>query len=123
MFNVHGFLNGKPVSKQTFEFGTTSRTLRTDNTKSTLTIEGCEKTLTATAVSIMAKDGDNAMLLPQELTAWDSENDKTNDAEGAYLAVKVQITTKDGYRVFPAEAAGEYDWVAVAIGTKWDAGK
>ena len=72
-----------------------------------MTYEGSEKTLTATAVSIMAKDGDNAMLLPQELTAWDSENDKTNDAKGAYLAVKVQITTKDGYRrKLPANTTG-----------------
>ena len=123
VFKVQGVRIGKPVSKGTFDFGTSAWTLGTDKTNCAVTYEGSEKTLTATAVSIMAKDGDNAMLLPQELTAWDSENDKTNDAEGAYLAVKVQITTKDGYRVFPAASVGEYDWVAVAIGTKWDAGK
>lgn len=123
VFKVQGVRIGKPVSKGTFDFGTSAWTLGTDKVNYAVTYEGSEKTLTATAVSIMAEDGDNAMLLPQQLTAWDSENDKTNDAEGAYLAVKVQITTKDGYRVFPAEADGEYDWVAVAIGTKWDAGK
>ena len=123
VFKGQGVRIGKPVAKGTFDFGTSAWTLGTDKTNCAVTYEGSEKTLTATAVSIMAKDGDNAMLLPQELTAWDSENDKTNDAEGAYLAVKVQSTTNDGYHVFPAEAAGEYDWVAVAIGTKWDAGK
>lgn len=121
VFKVQGVRIGKPVSKGTFDFGTSAWTLGTDKVNYEVTYEGSEKTLNATAVSIMAEDGDNAMLLPQQLTAWDSENDKTNDDEGAYLAVKVQITTKDGARVFPAEA--EYDWVAAAIGTKWDAGK
>lgn len=35
--------------------------------------------------------------------------------------MKIQITTKDGARVYPAK--GDYDWAAVAIGTNWKAGK
>lgn len=49
--------------------------------------------------------------------------DMPNANKGAYLAVKVNITTKDGARVYPAESVGEYDWAAVAVGTNWQAGK
>ncbi|WP_417014327.1 fimbrillin family protein [Alistipes sp.] len=122
-FKVQGVRIGKPVSKGAFDFETSAWTLGTNKTNYAVTYEGSEKSLGAAAVSIMAEENDNAMLLPQQLTAWDSENDKKNDAEGAYLAVKVQIRTKDGARVFPAASVGEYDWVAVAIDTKWDAGK
>lgn len=35
--------------------------------------------------------------------------------------MKVNITTKDGVRVYPS--VGEYDWVAVAVNTKWEPGQ
>lgn len=122
VYKVQGVRIGKPVSKGTFDFGTSAWTLGTDKTNYAVTYEGSEKTLTATAASLMATDNDNAMLLPQQLTKWDSENDKTNTAEGAYLAVKVQITTKDGARVYPAAVVGDYDWVAIPVDTEWEVG-
>lgn len=70
---------------------------------------------------MMGTANDNAMLLPQQLVAWTSATDPTNNANGAYIALKIQITTKDGARVYPAK--GDYDWAAVAIGTNWEAGK
>lgn len=85
------------------------------------TYAGSEKTLTGTAASIMAEEDDNAMLIPQQLIAWTPDTDKTNTNKGAYLAVKVNITTKDGARVYPS--VGEYDWVAVAVNTKWEPGQ
>lgn len=69
----------------------------------------------------MAVEDDNAMLIPQQLIAWTPDTDKTNTNKGAYLAVKVNITTKDGARVYPS--VGEYDWVAVAVNTKWEPGQ
>ena len=124
VFKVQGVRIGKPISKASIDFETGIWKLAGEENKANyeVTYTGQEKTLGATAVSIMATDGNNAMLLPQQLTAWSYE-DKTNTLNGAYLAVKVQITTKDGARVFPAASVGESDWVAVAIGTKWDAGK
>lgn len=124
VFKVQGVRIGKPIAKGSIDFATGIWKLEGKGNEANyeVTYTGQEKTLDATAVSIMAKEGDNAMLLPQQLTAWDYE-DKTNKLDGAYLAVKVQITTKDGARVFPAASVGEYDWVAVAIGTKWEAGK
>lgn len=71
----------------------------------------------------MAADDDNAMLIPQQLAAWTPDTDKANANKGAYLAVKVNITTKAGARVYPVASVGEYDWAAVAIGTNWEPGK
>ena len=107
---------GQPVSKATFDFGTTSWQLGSVKTNYEATYAGSEKTLTGTAASIMAVEDDNAMLIPQQLIAWTPDTDKTNTNKGAYLAVKVNITTKDGARVYPS--VGEYDWVAVAVNTK-----
>ncbi len=121
VYKVVGVRIGKPVSKGTFTFGANTWALTTTE-KSNYAVEYAtdEKTLTADAATMMG-DGGNAMLLPQQLTAWASETDKTNTNNGAYIALKIQITTKDGARVYPAK--GDYDWAAVAIGTKWKAGK
>ena len=69
----------------------------------------------------MGADG-NAMLIPQQLVAWTPESDKPNTKKGAYLAVKINIVTKDGAQIYPA-TQGEYDWAAVAIDTNWKPGK
>ena len=71
----------------------------------------------------MATDGNNAMLIPQQLTAWTPDSDKTNTKKGAYIAVKVNITTASGARIYPDASVGEYDWVAVPVGTNWVAGQ
>lgn len=60
-------------------------------------------------------EGGTAMLLPQQLMAWDVENDKENKKNGSYIALLLKITTDTGAQVYPA-AKGEYGWAAVAIG-------
>jgi hypothetical protein len=70
----------------------------------------------------METEGDNAMLIPQELVAWDAENDKTNAKKGAYLSVYAQIETAEGSRVYPNVEGMDYAWLAVPIDTKWEAG-
>lgn len=122
VYKVVGVRIGKPVSKGTFTFGANTWALTTTE-KSNYAVEYAtdEKTLTADAATMMGEGG-NAMLLPQQLKAWASETDKTNTNNGAYIALKIQITTKDGARVYPAKGR-DYDWAAVAIGTKWEAGK
>ena len=123
VYKVQGVRIGQPVSKATFDFGTTSWQLGSVKTNYEATYAGSEKTLTGTAASIMAVADDNAMLIPQQLTAWTPDTDKTNTNKGAYLAVKVNITTKDGARVYPVASVGEYDWVAVAVDTNWQPGQ
>ena len=80
-------------------------------------------TLTKDATSLM--DGEVAMVLPQQLTAWDkSEN---NDNSGAYIAVKVNIHDASGQQIYPYKSdeswEGKYGWVAVPIDTKLEPGK
>ena len=123
VYKVKGVRIGQPISKATFDFGTNAWTLGAD--KADYKVEyNTEKVLGATAVSIMETANDNAMLIPQQLTAWNSTTDKPNANKGAYLAVLVQIATASGARVYPTTViAAGYDWVAVPINTKWEAGQ
>lgn len=123
VYKVQGVRIGKPVSKASFDFGTSAWSLGADKANYEVTYAGSEKSLDAAAKSIMAADNDNAMLIPQQLTAWEAVGDKTNNSAGAYLAVKVQITTAAGARVYPVTSVGDYDWVAVPIDTNWEAGQ
>lgn len=71
--------------------------------------------------SVMGDKG-NAMVIPQQLTAWN----KTEARTGAYLALKVSIKTKldettTGAHVYPTTEG--YAWVAVPIATNWLPGK
>lgn len=122
IYKVVGVRIGKPVSKGTFTFDTNKWTLTTTK-KTNYAVEYTTppRILGAEAATMMGTDNNNAMLLPQQLVAWASATDKTNNANGAYIALKIQITTKDGARVYPAK--GDYDWAAVAIDTNWEAGK
>lgn len=112
---------GQPVSKGTFDFDSESWQLKTDKVNYTVS-DFSEIELNGGAQSLMGTGG-SAMLIPQQLTAWDATGDKPNANKGAYLAVKLQITTKAGARVYPAEVVGDYDWAAVPINTNWKAGK
>lgn len=122
IYKVVGVRIGKPVSKGTFTFDTNKWTLTTtEKTNYAVEYATTPRTLAADAATMMGTANDNAMLLPQQLVAWTPETDKVNTNKGAYIALKIQITTKDGARVYPAK--GDYDWAAVAIGTNWEAGK
>lgn len=80
--------------------------------------------LGADAQSLMGETG-NAMLVPQELIAW-NPSDKENENQGTFLALKVNITDKDGNLRYPRMQdktnTTAYGWVAVPIDTKWEAG-
>lgn len=79
-------------------------------------------TLTSSPVSVMGTEG-SAMLIPQQLVKWDVDSDKSNEGQGAYLAVYANIT-KDGKVVCPVEGtANQFAWVAVPIDTNWEPGK
>ena len=124
VYKVVGVRIGKPVSKGTFTFGTNTWALTTtEKANYAVDYTAAPRTLTAEAATMMSTANDNAMLLPQQLVAWTPETDKANTNNGAYIALKIQITTKDGARVYPAKAKGDYDWAAVAINTNWEAGK
>lgn len=81
------------------------------------------KNLTAEAVSVMGEGG-NAMLLPQQLVAWNPATDASNASKGAYISVKLNVsTTETGVQVYPFPSNGDCQWAAIPIDTKWEAGK
>lgn len=124
IYKIKGFRIGKPVSKGDLDFSRKEWTSGSEKAIYQVELEN-EITLTETAQSIMAKvegANDNAMLIPQQLVAWDPETDGHNSKAGAYLSVFVDIDTKDGANVYPTEA-GQFAWAAVGIATNWEAGK
>lgn len=123
-YEIVGARIAMPVSKGNFNFADHTWTLTgTEKAKYDVDFADAPRTLNETAATMMIVADGNAMLLPQQLTAWDTKDDKTNTKKkGAYLALKIRITTAAGAQVYPAEK-GEYDWAAVAIGTNWEAGK
>lgn len=78
---------------------------------------------TTTGETSIMGDAGTAMLVPQQLTAWDTK-DEQNTKGGAYIAVKLNLKDADGKLLFPKDAdLDAYGWVAVPIDTKWEAGK
>ena len=79
-------------------------------------------TLQSYSQSLMNPESGNAILLPQTLTAWDPEGDPTNQANGVYFAVKLQVRDTNNEQVFPA-TEGEYGWAAVPVSGEWKLGE
>lgn len=128
-YEVVGVRIAKPVSKGTLDFDKAMN----DTEKANAWTPGTDKAtydvtyttpiiLDGTAKTLMSKKDDNAMLIPQKLTAWDGDKDGNNSAQGAYLAVKVKITTASGAQVYPWKDGETYGWAAVGIGTEWKMG-
>ena len=70
----------------------------------------CKKTIEVDGASVEVSD--NAMLLPQDLSAIGME---------AKFGVYVKVTSAStGSQVFPS--SGNYDWMEVAVTTNWEAG-
>lgn len=85
-------------------------------------------TLNATAQSLMPSTSGTFMLIPQEITAWNKQNNATT--AGSYISVLCRISNVSGDNetlIFPT-TAGLYGFSAVAIGTTdsdktWEPGK
>lgn len=119
VFKVSGIRIGQPVSKGSYDFPTNTWTLASDKDTYEETYDD-QITLSADPVSIMGSEG-NAMLIPQQLTAWQPETDAANAQGGAYLSVRLQINTVDGAQVFPFQNGDT--WAAIPISTNWEPGK
>ena len=121
VYKIKGVRIAQPVSKADFDFATSKWAPSTEKAVYQIQYNN-EITLNTYGQCIMETEGDNAMLIPQELVAWDAENDKTNAKKGAYLSVYAQIETAEGSRVYPNVEGMDYAWLAVPIDTKWEAG-
>lgn len=120
-FEITGVRIGQPVAKGSYDFDTNVWTLGSDKAVYEETYDTPVK-LSATAQSIMGAEG-NAILLPQQLKAWDNSTDAVNDAKGAYLSVRIKITAKAGAQIYPFPSNAECTWAAIPIDQNWEAGK
>ncbi|MDE5608105.1 MAG: fimbrillin family protein [Muribaculaceae bacterium] len=121
-FKVSGVRIAQPVAKADYDFNADTWTLGTDKAVYEATYD-TPVVLTSTAASVMG-DGHSAMLIPQQLTAWDNVNDSTNTAKGAYLAVKLEVATAaTGVTVYPFPSDADCQWAAIPIDTDWQPGK
>ena len=127
VYKVYGLRIANALTNATYNFVTDAWEFDADNVEkdsySTLfddavTLQSYYNELTCNRVET-ATGYDNvyntAMILPQQLTAWDPAADPTNTAKGAYISLAIQVTSKNGDRIFPAETVGDYDWVAAPI--------
>lgn len=74
----------------------------------------------AEPMNLMKSEGDNAMLIPQTLTAWDAPTEPTNEGEGTYFSFLVNITTVAGAHVYPSDDS--YMWLATPVDGVWNPG-
>ena len=95
-----------------------------------ITLDGTD----ATAKNLMKQVGqasDNAMLIPQQLTAWAGDKDHSGAAfdKGSYISLLLNVKSADPTAtsyIYPAGSTADaktYGWAAVAVDTKWEAGK
>lgn len=121
-FTISGVRIAEMVDKGSFDFTTAEWTLDTDKAIYTDTYD-TPVTLTSTAANVMGQGG-NAMVLPQQLTAWNPETDAANSAHGAYIAVKLNVSTAaTGVQVYPYPTDPDCDWAAIPIDTDLQPGK
>lgn len=121
VYKVAGVRIGKVISKGDFNFASKGWSLSSEKADYEVLYNNAPRTLTEEAQTLMASENDNAMLIPQQLVAWNAESDKTNEDMGSYLAVLVNISTSAGAQVFPQETEA-YGWIATPIDAKWDDG-
>ena len=124
-FEITGVRIGSLAGEGTYYFGadgTDKWTLTTG--KAPHTYESDYTTpivLNSTPQSVMGAGG-NAMVIPQQLTAWDVDGDKSNTKGGTYLSVKLTVTKKDnGLQLFPSESSTSA-WAAIPIDTDLQSG-
>ncbi len=120
-FAISGVRIGEPVSTGDFDFTTSDWTLGTDKAIYTDTYD-TPIVLTDSAQSVMGQGG-NAMLMPQQLVAWDPTADGANSNEGAYLSVRLSVKTVSGAEIYPFPNEPGCEWAAIPISTNWEQGK
>lgn len=122
IYSVAGVRISGVVSKADFDFGSGTWTLSADSDDKTTYAVMHEKeiTLAADGVVVMGtvtldgeKVSDNAMLIPQDLSA---------EGMDVRLGIYVNVKAKNGSQVFPESLSETYDWLEIPIQTNWEAG-
>lgn len=112
-----------------------------DKVCATIFNEPIELGTTSVSLMGMTKDSngmemsDNAMLIPQTLIPWDTD-DADNSKDGAFIALLAKITTVTDTKIYPIvpnwaifseesildDKYEEYDLIAIPIADTWEAG-
>lgn len=129
---VAGIRIGRAEYLGSFDFATSTWTLDSWHDTAVYDSFTSPVTLSSTPENVMGPSG-NAMLLPQQLTPWSPTADPDNVAREAYLSVLVNITSSEGFTLYPFPSdtkidpntgkKREYAWASIPINTKWEAGK
>ena len=128
VYHVKGIEIGNVIACGDYDFSTgewTPASGNISNLKSYRTSEYNIALKTETGTEKLIQDGgndENAMMIPQQLTALDPDD---QESTGAYIAVAIMVETTAGTQVFPedvSDTSTEYEWVKVGINTNWEPG-
>lgn len=143
VYNIKAVRINSVVGKKKLTYSTTTNTSTwgaiagvTSNAQYTLTyanpykLDGITTTeLTLTSEDPTVENGGGAMLIPQDVTAWDGAKVDDNTApyrDGAYISIYLNVKMASGNKfMYPAGAQGEqtYGWVAIPVPSiKWEEG-
>ena len=142
VYNIKAVRINSVVGKKKLSYSTTTNkstwsdiTGVTSNTQYTLTFNNAYKldgknttNLTLTSADATVENGGGAMLIPQNVTAWDGAKVDDNAAYngGTYISIYLNVKMASGNKfMYPAGAQGEqtYGWVAIPVpAINWEEG-
>lgn len=122
VYKVAGVKIGNIVNSGDFNFKTEEWTPSSEKGTYKSEFKDSPITLSSEKQSLVSADK-YPMVIPHQLSAWQPESDATNTNSGTYLSILVNISNTSGKVIFPKDGSEtDYAWVAVPIGTKWNAG-
>lgn len=142
VYNIKAVRINSVVGKKKLTYSTTTNTSTwgnidgvTSNAQYTLTyanpykLDGKNTTeLTLTSADATVENGGGAMLIPQNVTAWNGAkvDDNTPYTDGAYISIYLNVKMASGNKfMYPAGAQGDktYGWVAIPVPSiNWEEG-
>lgn len=142
VYNIKAVRIKSVVGKKKLTYSTTTNkstwsdiTGVTSNTQYTLTFNNAYKldgknttNLTLTSADATVENGGGAMLIPQNVTAWNGAKVDDNAAYngGTYISIYLNVKMASGNKfMYPAGAQGEqtYGWVAIPVPSiNWEEG-
>ena len=134
VYEIKGVRIASVASKGSYSFPTTGWTVGTEKTTydvildQAITLDGKDQN-PKNLMKQVGQASDNAMLIPQALTAWAGDKDHAGDNfdNGSYISLLLNVKSAGaGNYVYPAGSKDDnktYGWAAVAVGTTWEAGK
>ena len=127
IYKVYGVRIVNASTNATFDYSTDKWTFNGTDKATYSTLNNEPKTLNGRQeLTSRYVDGEwvsnTAMIIPQKFEAWDPDGDPTNEEKGTYSSIALQITTKTGDRIFPADPNEDYGYVATPFAAEVAAG-